>query len=586
VSLIFTVGICLIAVADDGAERYVPDKYERTYLDLVSQESLPNWSPAWTGPIEAATALAWLYDNSYTKLLQDLNADGIVDVLDTIQLADQLGKGAMQTATPKGTNDIRLVVGLARYVAERYPGEFELKIYDTSFQEEYNAEGIGAFAADAVPGIRLTLLGNPTIGAYKSEMEAGEAVIVGLETTAGQNNTYFSGRSYLFEPTSDGYTAIDLAWAAEDLWTPGPQGQVLNALGKATDRFYLTYHEAWTPVECMLALSPVVKPSAASAPRACPSDAIAKDVQVAAEAPYGSIRIEECVTRTSVGGVVYDTYTYTVTNIDYTNTARNSDGTSVEGGLGLFWVYLGTPVSVVKESAPPLWHQSGGRDSWLWLSPKSDRRGVQPGESAVFSVTVVGPTQDGPATGYGGSVFDVDPGLGGGYWLVPRLVTTGPVGVEIPATGACCLPNGTCEALTSAACTAAGGTYQGDTSTCASVQCALPSCLDLTVTGTGKCTAEFCGADLTCYVLTLDATVYNTGTSSATQVKVKFETALGEKTETIPSIAGGSHKHVSVSFQQVFTKPSSGAWSIEVDPTNKIVECNENNNEDSGRCNW
>jgi subtilase family serine protease len=95
-----------------------------------------------------------------------------------------------------------------------------------------------------------------------------------------------------------------------------------------------------------------------------------------------------------------------------------------------------------------------------------------------------------------------------------------------------------------------------------------------------------CGPDITCYVLTLDATVYNTGTSSVTQVKVKFETALGEKTETISSIAGGSHKHVSVSFQQVFTKPSSGAWSIEVDPTNKIDECDETNNEDSGRCNW
>jgi hypothetical protein len=183
-------------------------------------------------------------------------------------------------------------------------------------------------------------------------------------------------------------------------------------------------------------------------------------------------------------------------------------------------------------------------------------------------------------------VFDVDPELGGGYWLTPHLVTTGPVGAEIPATGACCLSNGTCEALTSAACAAAGGTYRGDASTCSSVQCAAPSCLDLTVTGTGECTAVNCGPDITCYVLTLDATVYNTGTSSVTQVKVKFETALGEKTETIPSIAGGSHKHVSVSFQQVFAKPSSGAWSIEVDPTNKIVECNENNNEDSGRCNW
>ncbi len=40
-----------------------------------------------------------------------------------------------------------------------------------------------------------------------------------------------------------------------------------------------------------------------------------------------------------------------------------------------------------------------------------------------------------------------------------------------PATGACCLTNGTCQTLTQAQCTAQGGTYKGDNVSCASVTC-------------------------------------------------------------------------------------------------------------------
>lgn len=42
-----------------------------------------------------------------------------------------------------------------------------------------------------------------------------------------------------------------------------------------------------------------------------------------------------------------------------------------------------------------------------------------------------------------------------------------------PITGACCLPDGSCDTLTAADCAAAGGTYQGDGADCAGVECPL-----------------------------------------------------------------------------------------------------------------
>src|ERR1051325_4776598 len=40
-----------------------------------------------------------------------------------------------------------------------------------------------------------------------------------------------------------------------------------------------------------------------------------------------------------------------------------------------------------------------------------------------------------------------------------------------PATGACCLPSGTCEVRTRDACAGAGGIYRGDNTTCDGVTC-------------------------------------------------------------------------------------------------------------------
>ena len=51
----------------------------------------------------------------------------------------------------------------------------------------------------------------------------------------------------------------------------------------------------------------------------------------------------------------------------------------------------------------------------------------------------------------------------------PRLQVT----YVASPSGACCLPDGSCEIRTEEACTTQGGTYQGDATDCVGVECPL-----------------------------------------------------------------------------------------------------------------
>jgi hypothetical protein len=229
-------------------------------LQLISAASRPDWGDHWSGPVEAATILAWFHEHGYPRLLEDLNNDGVIDELDTIELADILGKGSMKTNSAHGTTDARLIRGLAAYVAEAYPNEFELKIYDPGFPAEYEREFGGAFASDVIPGILLTPKSEPSFSAYTQELQDEEGVIIGIEEEP-DHNYYLAGRSFLFEPTSEGYHPVDFAWGKEDRWEPGFQGQVLETEAMETDALYIYYEGQWVKVEFMLALSPVSGPN-------------------------------------------------------------------------------------------------------------------------------------------------------------------------------------------------------------------------------------------------------------------------------------------------------------------------------------
>jgi hypothetical protein len=82
---------------------------------------------------------------------------------------------------------------------------------------------------------------------------------------------------------------------------------------------------------------------------------------------------------------------------------------------------------------------------------------------------------------------------GGGTYLATVTAceaTCIPCDAELPPTGACCYPDGSCDIGTEDECTTGGGIYQGDDVTCAEADCPLPptgacclpdgSCEDLT----------------------------------------------------------------------------------------------------------
>jgi len=535
ITLVIALGIivAMIGPIASGQPEGVPG-YVVTDLQLISQESKPYWSAAWTGPIEAATILAWLHGYGYPRFLTDLNGDGVIDELDTIELADILGKGPMKTETPLGTNDVRLVIALAHYVAERYPDQFVLKIYDAGFPAEFNASPFGPFAPDAIDGIVLEAREDPSIASYEYELESAEGVIVGLEEEEGSNNTYLAGRSFLYDETPDGYTPIDLAWSEEDRWEPGYQGQVLETVAMMNeDGMYVDYRGAWTPVEFMLALSPINPREAGPTTEGeCPPDAIAYEVTINPIGSLGSVRVEECVTRD--GDI--DTYTYTVTNIDF-----------LYNGCGLCFFGIPIPLTLptISHSEPLPWLFSGFPGFWAWRTPLGDC-GLLPGESAVFSASVPGPTVDTWVSGWTG--ICTPPPAPGEEPLRPEYVpirTTGPSESED------------------------GGPDEG------------PGCPDLTVTAIrATCTTERERE------VTVVATIMNIGdepTTTPTWAHLSSSTHPGSDYASVPTLDPGESTTVTLSFTfSVNLSPCPVDFTVDVDPFNNIDECDESNNEMDG----
>jgi len=521
------LGIILGVVLVGGVAAAQPELIEGFALydlQLISQESLPHWTPRWTGPIHAATILALLAEVGHPALMEDFNGDGLIDELDTIELADNFGLGIMKTETDVGTNDARLVIGLARYAGEKYPGEFVLKIYDDSFPQEYRAETGNPFDPGAIPGIYLQLMTEPALDAYKLELESLEGVIVGLEADPDRNNTYLSGRSLLFEPTPAGETPVDFAWSAEDRWEPGLQGQVLETIGRMDDRFYVEFRGDWTPVEILLALSPWDRPGIDDTPYSCPPDALAYDVTTTTT-PHGTVEVEECVERE--GDV--DKYTWTVTNIDYL----------VDGcGICMFAVpNHGLPILAHDEPAGVAFTASPWALRWF---AHLGSCGILPGDSGVFSASFPAPTVDVP---------------------VPAAV------------GGC---------ITPAPCALSTIEVDGIRTTGPAV---LEDCPDLVVTiDDVSCVYEpKAGAPMTTYVLTVWTTVTNVGGLPVTVPTAVELEGLGPFAGVVdgfpapPLAPGASHP---VTLQITVTSdvpPCPLGFVVRADALNDVVECDEDN---------
>ncbi len=500
-----------------------------TDLQLISQESLSHWTPGWTGPIQAATVAAWFAEHGYPALMRDFNRDGEIDELDTIELADIFGRGLMRTESSRGTTDVRLVMGLGTYVAEHYPDQFVIKIYDPGFPREFTAQGYGTFSPDVIPGIVLELMPEPSIAAFIEELRSGEGVILGMEEEQDRNR-YLTGRSFLFERTREGYTPLDFAWAAEDRWTAGHQGQVLETVGKMDDRFYLEYLAEWVLVEFMLALSPIVDPDAGSEEHVCPENAIGYHVNTSSLGSAGQVEIIECVLRD--GDV--DIYIWTVTNIDF-----------MQAGCGLCLFQIPNPglPTVGHEQAPP-WTFTDAWGWWTWWLPHG-HCGLMPGESAVFTVVVPGPTVD--------------------VWLSANLA-------------ACQVPLAAFAPRFYPVRTTGPGIPEDD----------IPEngdegCPDLTV----EIRDVDCEMDRVkgVYVISIDAYVSNVGTEGYTGVvwvEADSDRASDSSTTHITLLPGGGF---SVALEIEFSVNLPGCpipVTVTVDPHNFIEECDETNNTDTG----
>ena len=511
-----------------------PTSFVVSDLELISTASKPDWSDRWTGPVEGATILAWFHDHGFPNFLPDLNGDGVVDELDTIELADLFGKAGMRTESPIGTTDARLVGMLAKYVAEEYPDEFELKIYDRGFPVEFNREFPIPFASDAVPGIVLTLEElEPNFQSYQEELMGAEGVIIGIEQNK-RLNYYFAGRSFLFAKTENGNDGIDLAWGKEDPWTPGIQGQVLETEGKQTDAWYILYQGEWVKVEFMLALSPVVEHDKDTGDHGpCPEGSIGYDVSTTTTY-LGDVQVEECVTRD--GDV--DTYTYTVTNVSFEN-----DGC----GICYFSVKNLGGFTTVDQSGPGTWfinpyHPAG----WEWEAPAGSC-GIQIGESAAFSFSVIGPTYDVPIKGLVSYCANVPAGVEA-MVEVYSVLTTGPSDTPPDDHGG--------------------------------------HCPDLTIhVDRSSCSCEW--TEKQDYVCTVDvyATVKNIGDQDATHFYCELKSAVGGDQSLVASLAAGASRSIHFKFSYIASGGRAVCpldFMVKADSKDFVKECNEKNNTDSG----
>ncbi len=165
-----------------------------------------------------------------------------------------------------------------------------------------------------------------------------------------------------------------------------------------------------------------------------------------------------------------------------------------------------------------------------------------------------------------------------------------PPGGEGEVTGACCLPDGSCEKLSVVDCRNRGGQYQGDDIACASVTCGggepepepdpSPTLLpNLWVTGmTGCWTWSNDGQEHV--IATVTGIVHNGGQADAANVRAQITAGGKSTTVTVGTITAGGQKTVSATLD--IGDYDLVSWpvptSIEADPYHTITEADESNN--------
>jgi len=540
VSSCVIMAVCLMGAVSQPEE---PEGFELADLALLSYEYSSNWGTAWSGPLQAAAVLTWFSEHGYPRLLGDFNQDGAVDVIDSYQLAQSLGTHYMQTTSTTGTDPVSLVVGLSEYVSSVYPNAFAVRIYDEAFANEFSSQSeSGAFCPDVIPGITLSTQGAPTIADYVYELRSGVGLLVGVERQGLANPEFLAGRSFGLKANEDQSWPLDFAWAEEDRWAAGFQGQVLRTAGRMEPEFEIGFLSNWASVTSMIVLAPQEPLSLVEDPWECAPDHVAYDIHTT-DTEYGSVTIEECVTRE--GDV--DTFTWTLHNnsIDY-YASGSQNALGIFRGIYSFMIPNSLGLNTLAMTSPVGWVGNAGPGSWIW-SVLSDT-GLLPGQTAVFSISVPGPSPDAvvnAALELCPPFQECPPPILCQAWYCPPLPVT--------TTGPCA---STCPDL--------------------SVEVIRTECVDR-----GHCHVDF--------ELTVD--VINIGTA-ATNVPFWVCLELGEETEQkfVPALHPGESRRIRISLDEVYVGPScdSVEYKVTADCTDQIEECDEENNTAEGRvrCPW
>lgn len=405
----FSVAVSLLALGLAAQELPPLDYFELGDLQLVPHQAVLEGTEAYTGPTCSAIVLAWLAEHGFRALLPDLNEDGVIDEQDTIILAGRLSP-AMRVQPERGALDPWLVDAIARYLAERYPDQFLIKLYDDTFREEYRAVMGRPFDPGLYPHITFELRDNATHTDYTEELLSAEGVILGLGSER-ERNRFFVGRSFRMPQQPEGYP-INVVDTSDDPGLADLQAQVYPTYMREGETHWLVAYGGWQPLEFMLALSPVREPELGEQEYTCAEGAFGYDV-VTVDTEFGSFQVEEC----AVHSGERDLYIYTVRNIDF---LYNSCG------ICDFYLPNSTGIPTLDQWGPLGWLQNAWNPvGWSWTAPLGSC-GIMPGQSAVFGIAVPAPTVD---VAYPAVVSTcVNPTTG----LVPRIkfITTGPGGAE------------------------------------------------------------------------------------------------------------------------------------------------------------
>lgn len=218
---------------------------------IIGQKAKTEWGDFWSAPAVTGINLGYLAEHGYPRFVSDSNGNGEIDSEDLVSLVDKLGREEyMNTDPDAGTSDPHLIRGLARYVSEKYPDTFEIKVYEDNFPREY-ADETGEGLPEELFGVPVSTFTNPEFDVYHKELKRGEMIWLGVSQPETNFNHFLAGRSFSLDANLIGNFSVDFADPGGD----SGKGRIIETEMAEDGR--LSYQGEMRPVDVMVALSPI-----------------------------------------------------------------------------------------------------------------------------------------------------------------------------------------------------------------------------------------------------------------------------------------------------------------------------------------